>query len=189
MFRDQTGAVFDFLKSIGRLMDDCGGETPVSRFLRTRTLDHRWIIAHLNELDARDFELLQAAPKFHVAHCPRSHRFFQHTPFAFERLRALGFNVCLGTDSLASNSDLSLFAEMRELLRKQPGFSPREIVRMATLNGAAALSERGRLGCIQVNAAADLIAVPFSQKDVFESIVAFDEVVPWLMVNGEVAAN
>ncbi|HEX4639973.1 MAG TPA: amidohydrolase family protein, partial [Chthoniobacterales bacterium] len=51
MFRDARGTAFDFLKNIGRPMDDCGHETPVSRFLRTRTIDHRWIIAHLNELD------------------------------------------------------------------------------------------------------------------------------------------
>jgi len=52
MFRDARGAAFDFLKEIGRPMDDCGRETPLSLFLRTRIIDQRWIVAHLNELDA-----------------------------------------------------------------------------------------------------------------------------------------
>jgi aminodeoxyfutalosine deaminase len=189
MFRDGTGPAFDFLKSIGRNMADCGHETPVSRFLHTRTIDNRWIIAHLNELDAGDFDLLRAAPKFHIAHCPRSHRFFQHAPFAFQRLRALGFNISLGTDSLASNSDLSLFAEMRELLRNGPGLSPREILGMATLNGAAALNQRDSLGVLRTGAYADLIALPHSHTEVFESIVAFDAPVPWMMVRGELLAS
>src|SRR2546423_2070540 len=136
MFRDGTGPAYDFLKSIGRKMDDCGRETPVSGFLRIRTVSHRWIVAHLNELDAGDFELLQSAPMFHIVHCPRSHAFFRHAPFALQHLSDLGFNICLGTDSLASNSDLSLFADMRELLRKEPGLAPRETVEMATIRGA-----------------------------------------------------
>ena len=185
MFRDASGAAFDFLKSLDRSMEDCGGETPVSRFLRTRAVNDRWIIAHLNELHDDDFEVLRDAPKFHVAHCPRSHSFFEHAPFALERLRSSGFNICLGTDSLASNSDLSLFAEMRELLRKNAGFSPRHVLEMATLNGAAALGQQDRLGCIHAGAIADLLALPSSTGDIFENIVGFESVVPWLMVNGQ----
>jgi cytosine/adenosine deaminase-related metal-dependent hydrolase len=187
MFRDGTGPAFDFLKSIGRSMDDCGRETPVSRFLRTRTLDDRWIIAHLNELDAGDFELLRTAPKFQIVHCPRSHDFFQHAPFALQRLRALGFNICLGTDSLASNADLSLFAEMRTLLRNEPGLSPRKVLEMATLNGAAALNQRNSLGILRPGAYADLIALPDEgpAAALFERIVGFAGPVPWLMSNGE----
>jgi aminodeoxyfutalosine deaminase len=189
MFREATGAAFEFLESIGRPMEDCGRETPLSLFARTRTIGDRWIIAHLNELDAGDFELLASAPKFHIAHCPRSHTFFGHAPFALERLRSLGFNICLGTDSLASNSDLSLFAEMRELLRKEPWLSPREVVAMATLNGAHAIAQPDLIGKIAPTAYADLIAlsdVP-STADIFERIIAFEETVPWMMVNGEIA--
>jgi cytosine/adenosine deaminase-related metal-dependent hydrolase len=187
MFRDGSGPTFDFLKSIGRPMDDCGRETPVSLFFRTRTIDDRWIIAHLNELDAGDFDLLRAAPKFHIAHCPRSHGFFQHAPFALQGLRALGLNTCLGTDSLASNSDLSLFAEMRELLRRNPSVSPKETLDMVTRNGAAALGQRDSIGCLKPGAYADMIALPASATgDIYENIMAFSGSVPWIMVNGEI---
>lgn len=188
MFRDAAGPAFRFLSEIGRPMGDCGHETPLSLFLRTRTVDERWIIAHLNELDAGDFELLANAPTFHIAHCPRSHTFLNHAPFALERLRALGFNICLGTDSLASNSSLSLFAEMRELLRKYSGLAPREALEMTTVNGAATVGERNRLGCIRTGAAADLIALPIkTTADVFRDIVAFDDAVSWMMVHGKMA--
>jgi cytosine/adenosine deaminase-related metal-dependent hydrolase len=188
MFRDASGPAFDFMQSIGRTMDDCGRETPFSLFSRTRMLDERWIIAHLNELDESDFDLLRNARKFQIVHCPRSHTYFDHAPFPLERLRNLGFNLCLGTDSLASNADLGLFAEMRELLRKNPAVSPRQVLEMTTLNGAAALGQRGELGCIRTGALADLISLPNPKGDVFENIVAFEETVPWMMLNGEVAA-
>ena len=191
MFREAAGPMFDLLKEIGRPMDDCGRETPLSLFLRTRALNERWIIAHLNELDSGDFDLLSRGPRFHVVHCPRSHRFFGHTPFALERLRTLGFNVCLGTDSLASNSSLSLFAEMRELLQKEPWLTPQEVVEMATIHAARAIGQGRTLGQIRAGFYADLIAIPDIGvgKNAYETIVAADQIVPWMMINGEVLST
>jgi aminodeoxyfutalosine deaminase len=191
MFRDAMGPMFDFLKEIGRSMDDCGRETPLSLFLRTRAVGDRWIIAHLNELDPGDFDLLSRGPRFHIAHCPRSHTFFGHTPFALERLRTLGFNICVGTDSLASNSSLSLFAEMRELLRKEAWLSPREVVEMTTTNAAKAIGQKALLGQIRAGFQPDLIAIPHigPHRSAFESIVTFEQNVPWMMVNGEVLST
>ncbi len=161
---------------------------PRSGFLlKNGVLDERWIVTHLNELRAEDFELLRRAPRFHVAHCPRSHAYFDHAPFALEKLRALGFNIALGTDSLASNPDLSLFAEMRHLQKQKPALSALEILAMATLNGAAALGQAGTLG----PAACGLLRRIWSRcrsvaelATVVEQILAFDGSVPWLMVAG-----
>jgi len=187
MFRDAGGFLFDFLKSIGRPLDDCGGTTPLSSLMQSHALDERWIIAHLNELTEEDFGLLARAKKFHIAHCPRSHTFFGHTPFEWQRLRTLGFNICLGTDSLASNSSLSLFSEMRELLRKETWISPRDALMMATVNGAHAIGQADSLGRISPGFRADLIAIPSAQTGTgfFDTIAAFEGTVPWMMVDGE----
>lgn len=191
MFRDASGPAFDFLKSIGRPMEDCGHETPLSLVMRHLPIGDCWIVAHLNELGEGDFELLARAPKFHVVHCPGSHTFFNHAPFALKQLRALGFNICLGTDSLASNSSLSLFAEMRELLRKQEWLAPREALHMVTTNAAAAIGQGSVLGQIRAGFHADLIAIPDLNRgaDVFQSIVSFEKVVPLVMVNGKVLSG
>jgi cytosine/adenosine deaminase-related metal-dependent hydrolase len=140
----------------------------------------------LNELSERDFELLERSnSKFHVVHCPRSHDYFRHSPFAFDRLRSLGFNICLGTDSLASNESLSLFAEMRVLQKNFPQVSAEEIFRMVTVSPARALRQENALGQIRPGFGADLIAVPCSgSTDIFEQIIAFDAPVSWAMVNG-----
>jgi len=187
MFRDASGPLFDFLKNIGRPMEDCGGKTPLSSLMQNQMLDKRWILAHLNELTEDDFDLLARTKKFHIAHCPRSHTFFRHTPFELRRLRTLGFNICLGTDSLASNSSLSLFSEMRELLRKEPWISPREVLTMATVNAAHAIGHADSLGRISPGFRADLIAIPSARTGtgVFDGIVEFEKIVPWMMVDGE----
>ena len=188
MFRDASGPLYEFMKSIGRPMDDCGNETPLGLFVGApsgRALPH-WIVAHLNELTETDFELLERSnSKFHVVHCPRSHNYFGHSPFAFDRLRSLGFNICLGTDSLASNESLSLFDEMRVFQKNFPQVSPEEIFRTVTVNPARALRQENALGQIRPGFGADLIAVPCSTStDIFEQILAFDAPVSWAMVNG-----
>jgi cytosine/adenosine deaminase-related metal-dependent hydrolase len=188
MFRDASGPLSEFMKSIGRLMDDCGNETPLGLFVGApggRAVPH-WIVAHLNELTETDFELLERSnSKFHVVHCPRSHNYFGHRPFAFDRLRSLGFNICLGTDSLASNESLSLFDEMRIFQKNFPQVSPEEIFRTVTVNPARALRKENALGQIRPGFRADLIAVPCSTStDIFEQILAFDAPVSWAMVNG-----
>jgi cytosine/adenosine deaminase-related metal-dependent hydrolase len=189
MFRDASGPLYDFLKGIGRPMDDCGSKTALELFLGApgdRALP-RWIVTHLNELTESDFELLKKlTPKFHLVHCPRSHNYFYHSPFAFERLCSLGFNICLGTDSLASNESLSLFAEMRAFQKEFPNVSPEEILRMTTVNPARALRQEHALGRIRRGFEADLLAVPCSgSTDVFEQIIAFDGPVRWTMINGK----
>ena len=189
MFRDASGPLFEFLRSIGRPMDDCGHATPVAIFLRRQKIDERWIIAHLNEITETDFELLGRSPRFQIAHCPSSHIFFGHSPFALLRLQKLGFNICLGTDSLASNSSLSLFSEMRSLLREEP-VSAREALEMATINGARAIGQSDALGGISANRLADLVAIPAeSGNNPYDTVVAFEGKVRWMMVNGRVRSG
>ena len=205
MFRDGSGPLYDFIENIGRPMSDCGDQTPLGHFLKTvrdsstafRSArndknaiqnDPEWIVAHLNELAKSDFELLETSKrKFHVVHSPRSHRYFAHSRFPFENLRALGFNICLGTDSLASNQSLSLFAEMHAFQRSEPGLSPDKILEMVTVNAARALHQENALGRIRPAFQADLITVPRSSlANLLEEIVAFDGPVGWMMVDGKI---
>jgi aminodeoxyfutalosine deaminase len=206
MFRHASGPLYEFLKSIGRPMDDCGSKTPLELFLdsiggggspnRPRAIEVNrpylsWIVAHLNELTESDFELLEKSnSKFHVVHCPRSHSYFGHSPFAFDRLRSFGFNICLGTDSLASNESLSLFAEMRAFQKEFPSVSAEEILQMVTVNPARALRYENALGQIRPGFGADLIGVPCSTSTaIFEQILTVDAPVSWSMANGNVIAS
>jgi cytosine/adenosine deaminase-related metal-dependent hydrolase len=144
-------------------------------------------VAHLNELTEGDFELLKKMKtKFHVVHSPGSHDYFDHTRFPFKRLRAIGFNVCLGTDSLASNESLSLFAEMRAFQRNEPAISPEKIFEMVTVNAASALRQQNTLGRIRPGFRADLIGIPCTEDgDLFAEIVAFEGEINWMMANGK----
>jgi cytosine/adenosine deaminase-related metal-dependent hydrolase len=138
-------------------------------------------------LTQSDFQLLEKMrTKFHVVHSPRSHQYFDHSRFPFKRLLTLGLNVSLGTDSLASNESLNLFAEMRAFQRSEPERSPEKIFEMITVNPASALRQQNTLGRIRPGFRADLIAIPCSEdRDLFGEIVAFDGEINWMMVNGK----
>ena len=189
MFREANGPLYDFLKEIGRDMSDCGGTTPLSRFadLTDASAAQGWIVAHLNEVSETDFDLLRKR-KFSIVHCPRSHAYFGHTDFQFERLRELDFNVCLGTDSLASNDDLSLFAEMRKF-QERFHFEPQKVLEMVTINPARALKQRDQLGKIRQGFMANIIALPFTKSPhIFETILNFVGKVPWIMLHGRISS-
>ncbi|MEY2485279.1 MAG: aminodeoxyfutalosine deaminase [Verrucomicrobiota bacterium] len=195
MFSASSGALYRFLEQLGREMNDCGEETPISHFLSSisatvsgeRTDKQRWILAHLNKITENDFVLLkESAHELHVVHCPRSHHYFEHGRFELERLRDLGFNICLGTDSLASNDDLSLFAEMRALQRNYPNVRPEYLLETVTLNPARALGQESALGKISPGFYADLITIPDRRTGhLFEQIIGFDQTVPWMMIDGQ----
>src|SRR5438094_7445540 len=208
MFRDASGPLYQFLKEIGREMADCGYDTPLRRFLRELLFPQlgpsiragqavplgmtgQWIIAHLNELSEGDFDLLrEIRHKFSIAHCPRSHAYFSHFAFQFERLQRLGFNVCLGTDSLASNDDLSLFAEMRAFQKQFPKVPSERILEMVTINPAHALRQENELGRIERGFLAEMIALPFTRSEnVYQTILNFVGKVPWFMLHGKTVAT
>jgi aminodeoxyfutalosine deaminase len=205
MFREARGPLYEFLKEIGRDMSDCGHETPLKRFdvigrggspnrsepdwrLRAIEVNRPYLVVHLNELAQSDFDFQKrSTTNFSIVHCPRSHDYFGHSPFQFEKLRDLGFNICLGTDSLASNDDLSLFAEMRAFQKGFPDISPGEILKMVTINGARASRQEKSFGQIRSGCSGDLIAVPVTRStSAFEEIVAWDQAVSWVMIDGQV---
>ena len=74
-------------------------------------------------------------------------------------LLARGINVALGTDSRASNPDLSLWNELLFLRRLAPDIDPAGLLKLATWNGALALGLGHETGTLDVGKSADLAVV------------------------------
>lgn len=179
MFQSARGPLYDFLKQIGRDMTDCPRAIDVNR---------PYLMVHLNELDEMNFAVLAKSQRgSSIVHCPRSHEYFGHSPFQFQSLGQAGFNICIGTDSLASNNDLSLFAEMRAFRKEFPNLRPEEILEMVTVNPARALGQGDSLGKIQRDFVADLIAIPVTTSNsIYQDILGFDQTVSWSMIAGQI---
>lgn len=159
MFSSGDGPLFDFLAGLGEVDETW----PVPRLSPIAYLDSigflaaRPLLVHCNYLGEADVECIRrsGAP---VVFCPQSHRFFGHREHPFERLRAAGVPVALGTDSLASNDSLSMLDEVRELCRQFPATEPSSLLEAAFAGGAHALGVAGEVGAIAPGMRADLVA-------------------------------
>jgi len=185
MFLDASGRLHEFFSAIGRDMSDTGGISPVARMLCDGGLPDGALLAHMNRIEDSDWPLLRGR-KFSVIHCPLCHEYFGRPPFPLDRFLAEGINICLGTDSLASNRELNLFAEIRRLLETHPHVAPESAIRFVTTNPARAIGWAGRLGEVSAGAAADLIAIPYSgpAEAAAEAVTRHSGPVAWTMVAG-----
>lgn len=71
--------------------------------------------------------------------CPCSNRYIEDRIGDVDLFARKGIRIALGTDSLSSNTQLSLVEEIKCMQEARPGLPLAEIVRWATLNGAEAL--------------------------------------------------
>lgn len=72
--------------------------------------------------------------------CPGANRYIQEAMPPVRLLRDNGCRITLGTDSLASNHQLSILSEMRLIQEHFPEVGLAELLSWATRNGAAALN-------------------------------------------------
>jgi len=166
MFAAGEGPLYEFLRSIGRSMEDCRGNTPVQAVIGGEGLPEGSILVHMNHLSSGDRELLKrTSGRYPVVHCPRTHEFFERPPFDLNFFRENSIPLLLGTDSLASNRDLNMFSEMRAMAGAFPDLEPMEILRMVTTAPAAALGRSGRLGELSPGSLADFITLPDPDPD------------------------
>lgn len=161
--RDGSGPLRNLLEEM-ELWDGCFEPpacSPVMYAQRLGLLDAPVLLAHVNYVDDADLEVL-AASGASVAYCPRTHRFFEHEPHRYRDMLARGINVCIGTDSLASNPSLSILDELR-LLHQRDAAPADQLLAMATWRGALALGLPDDTGSIAPGKRADLTCVPLSQ--------------------------
>ena len=124
------------------------------------------LAAHGVWLDAEDLQLL-AARKVTLAHNPESNMKLGSGIAPIVAALKAGIVVGLGTDgSAGSNNDLDMFDAMdfAGKLAKVQALDPtvlpaRDLIRMATIDGARALGMGAKIGSLEVGKRADLVAV------------------------------
>jgi aminodeoxyfutalosine deaminase len=138
--QDGSGEWPAFLRArgLGAVTFEPPGSSPVQYLERLGVLCSGLLAAHAIQTDDADAATL-ARRGVSVVVCPSSNRNLEVGVAPVERLLAAGVRVCVGTDSLASGDDLDVARELRELHQQHPAILPREIIRMGTAAGAAAL--------------------------------------------------
>ncbi|HVH67896.1 MAG TPA: amidohydrolase family protein [Gemmatimonadales bacterium] len=130
--------------------------SPVQYLLQLGVLERAtgWLCIHCIQVDERDIATLADAG-VGVAHCPRSNRAHRHGTAPLAEFRRAGLRVGLGTDSVVSVGDSSLWAEATAA-----GLAGEDALRMLTLEGARALGLEDEIGSLDVGKQADLAVFP-----------------------------
>jgi cytosine/adenosine deaminase-related metal-dependent hydrolase len=179
LLHDRQGSFVDFLRELN-VWDPsgpCRDPLDVVRALPSG------IFVHGNYLDPHT----PLTPRQSVVFCPRTHAAFGHRRHPFPAMLEQGVRVALGTDSLASNPDLDVRAEARFLHEHYPEVAASTILRMLTLNGAAALGVGNVTGSLMPGKSADLVVLALSggeRGDPYELILDVEATINDVMWRG-----
>lgn len=121
-------------------------------------LDARTLCVHAIHVSEPEIRLM-ANLGVKVCLCPGSNRFLGTGRAPARRYLEHGILPALGTDSLASNPEISLWREMQILAEDQPDLDPADIFAMATRGGAEALGLGHRFGTLAPGRDAAILAV------------------------------
>ncbi|MGN0642018.1 MAG: amidohydrolase [Huintestinicola sp.] len=128
--------------------------------------------AHCVHLSEKDMDIL-AERGVSVIHNPKSNMKLANGFAPVPKLMEKGVNVCMGTDSQASNNTVNMFSDMTAAALIHKGVtgiptaaSAREVLKMATVNGAKALGFDD-LGLIKEGYLADIAILDLDRPQFF----------------------
>lgn len=115
----QSGEFVDFLQRL-KLWNDrtLKPGTTIFSYLQKLAQAPAALAIHGNYFGPQEVKFLLKNPQVATVYCPRTHRYFRHSTHPWQQLRAGGGTVLLGTDSRASNPDLSIWRELQLLSRE-----------------------------------------------------------------------
>jgi cytosine/adenosine deaminase-related metal-dependent hydrolase len=155
----RTGPLVEMLERVGQWAPSTIEAASVMDILERLSLAPRALVVHGNFLGPRELKFLGERPHLSLVYCPRTHAYFQHSRYPLAHALELGVNVALGTDSRASNPDLNLWEEVKEVARQFPSLDSNTVLRMATANGARALGHSSTQGALEPGRRADLCCI------------------------------
>ena len=141
-----------------------GGMSNIAYLAAAHLASPRLCAAHCVWVDADEQRLL-AEHDVKVMHCPGSNLKLGSGIAPVRDMRAQGITVSLGADGAACNNRLDMFEEMRlaamlQAVRHEPGALPaRDVVTMATREGARTLGLDDQIGSLEIGKQADVIVV------------------------------
>ena len=113
----KRGDLWNWYQKVGFECDFLHYDSPAERIINVIPHDRSIMLIHNCFVEQKDIELIMnhfSAPVWWCL-CPRSNKYISNIEPPIELLRSNGLNICLGTDSLASNHSLSIFDEMLSL--------------------------------------------------------------------------
>lgn len=108
------------------------------------------LLVHNTCISEADLQFIKAQQQaIHYCCCINANLYIENKVPPIELLRKHEAQICLGTDSLASNHQLSIASEIKTIRQHFPQIPLAEVLQWATYNGAIALGFDDSLGSIE----------------------------------------
>jgi len=108
------------------------------------------ILVHNIYTDKEDITFLRkSGKKVWLSLCPRANLYIENKLPDIKMFYDQGMNLCIGTDSYASNQRLSILSELQTITEYCPQIPLNEILKWGTIHGAEALNISDRFGSFE----------------------------------------
>ncbi|MCL2063937.1 MAG: amidohydrolase family protein [Candidatus Cloacimonetes bacterium] len=149
-------------------VNDCKekyGKNPVEFLHGLGAFETKFIFAHGIYIEDSDFELIKEKDCSVAINLHSNLKLASGIPPINKYIKN-NMTISFGTDGVASNNTLSISdeiataAKLYKAIYRDPSFLPaKELVKMATLNGAKALGKEDMIGSIEIGKKADIISI------------------------------
>ncbi len=162
LFQYGTGGFMDFYTGFGMTLDHfkASGKTAIHYIMDHLEPKFKTILVH-NTTTNRD-DVLSALlwnKNIYWATCPNANLYIENRLPDYRVFLDTNAKITIGTDSLTSNWQLSVWEEINTI-RKYQSYIPMEtLLTWATINGAEALGYEDRLGSIEVGKTPGLVLI------------------------------
>ena len=151
--QNQSGALADVMKNKGFEFSDFsfpGNSSLESNLIRQNKSDNILLIHNTFSKEA-DIDYAENFSKnIYWVFCPLSNLYIEKTLPDFTMFFSKELKTCIGTDSYASNTELSILSELKVISKNYPEIPFEKLVESACLNGAKALNIDDKYGSIKI---------------------------------------
>jgi aminodeoxyfutalosine deaminase len=152
-FINKEGAIRELLQALG--IDDSHfrptGKPSLESYLQHLSHTRPYIFVHNTYTDINDIDFACAyAGETYWCLCPNANLFIESRLPDIDTFVNEGLNICIGSDSLASNHKLSVLSELETIKKHYPHISWETLIKWGTSNGADALQMHNIAGSLEV---------------------------------------
>lgn len=152
-FTSKSGKLKDTLAKIGFITEDIETQNKSSLQTHLKNLNplDNILLIHNTFTSSDDIDYAENySPNIFWVFCPMSNLYIENELPDLKTFLAKGVKTCLGTDSYASNTELSILSEMKTIVKYFPEIAFENIVKSASYNGAKALKIDNYAGQIKI---------------------------------------
>tara|TARA_Y100000994_G_scaffold180794_1_gene149702 strand:+ start:793 stop:2133 length:1341 start_codon:yes stop_codon:yes gene_type:complete len=151
------------------------GSRPLQRLNEHGLLNNQTQLSGIYDLNEEDFELLKVT-KSNILFCPFATNYSGQYVFKLFNTLEEEQNIAFGSDGADSGFEIDLFNAMRTSAliarvnyKSELKTMAHRLLRMGTINGARALGLDDKIGSLETDKEADIIAIELSDSDVISA--------------------